>query len=713
MVDNHCIIIYFQLNNPTLVGLLFLGGIYMSLDNSIQYIKGVGPAKAKKLNKLKIYTILDLLYYIPRDYEDRSIFTNLRDGKNGQKESFKLRVIGPGRVSNIRRNLSILKVPVEDESSVGYLVFFNQNFQKNNLLVGREYAVNGKVNRSSMEVQVSSPVFEPIEKYNEVGRIVPIYPLTEGISNKEVRRIIETAYKDYSQYIEDIIPEDLIRKYNLMTRKDALKKIHFPEDYKEFERARATLAYEELLVLQLSLGLIRNRDLSVQGGIVYPKEDFIKDFIDKLPYKLTNAQLRVIGEIKADMESDKKMARLVQGDVGSGKTIVAIVALLKAVKAKYQASMMAPTEILARQHFQSLNELLTPEGINIRLLVGSLKESEKLEILEGLENGQVDIVVGTHAIIQEGVNFKNLGLAITDEQHRFGVKQRESLTNKGRSVDVLVMTATPIPRTLALIFYGDLDISIIDELPPGRQKIDTFAVGMDMIPRVHKFIEKNILEGRQAYIVSPLIEENESLDLESAEEIYESLVSGDLKDFKIALLHGRMKAKEKDAIMEEFKEGRLDVLVSTTVIEVGVNVPNSNLMVVYNAERFGLAQLHQLRGRVGRGEHKSYCVLINNSSNEIARERMRIMQASEDGFKIAEKDLELRGPGEFFGTRQHGLPEFKVANLARDINILKYAELDSKEILKTANGLEEYGESLLYISVSKNISRMESNLSYN
>lgn len=713
MVDNHCIIIYFQLNNPTLVGLLFLGGIYMSLDNSIQYIKGVGPAKAKKLNKLKIYTILDLLYYIPRDYEDRSVFTNLRDGKNGQKESFKLRVIGPGRVSNIRRNLSILKVPVEDESSVGYLVFFNQNFQKNNLLVGREYAVNGKVNRSSMEVQVSSPVFEPIEKYNEVGRIVPIYPLTEGISNKEVRRIIETAYKDYSQYIEDIIPEDLIRKYNLMTRKDALKKIHFPEDYKEFERARATLAYEELLVLQLSLGLIRNRDLSVQGGIVYPKEDFIKDFIDKLPYKLTNAQLRVIGEIKADMESDKKMARLVQGDVGSGKTIVAIVALLKAVKAKYQASMMAPTEILARQHFQSLNELLTPEGINIRLLVGSLKESEKLEILEGLENGQVDIVVGTHAIIQEGVNFKNLGLAITDEQHRFGVKQRESLTNKGRSVDVLVMTATPIPRTLALIFYGDLDISIIDELPPGRQKIDTFAVGMDMIPRVHKFIEKNILEGRQAYIVSPLIEENESLDLESAEEIYESLVSGDLKDFKIALLHGRMKAKEKDAIMEEFKEGRLDVLVSTTVIEVGVNVPNSNLMVVYNAERFGLAQLHQLRGRVGRGEHKSYCVLINNSSNEIARERMRIMQASEDGFKIAEKDLELRGPGEFFGTRQHGLPEFKVANLARDINILKYAELDSKEILKTANGLEEYGESLLYISVSKNISRMESNLSYN
>lgn len=685
----------------------------MSLDNSIQYIKGVGPAKANKLNKLKIYTILDLLYYIPRDYEDRSVFTNLRDGKNGQKESFKLRVIGPGRVSNIRRNLSILKVPVEDESSVGYLVFFNQNFQKNNLLVGREYAVNGKVNRSSMEVQVSSPVFEPIEKYNEVGRIVPIYPLTEGISNKEVRRIIETAYKDYSQYIEDIIPEDLIRKYNLMTRKDALKKIHFPEDYKEFERARATLAYEELLVLQLSLGLIRNRDLSVQGGIVYPKEDFIKDFIDKLPYKLTNAQLRVIGEIKADMESDKKMARLVQGDVGSGKTIVAIVALLKAVKAKYQASMMAPTEILARQHFQSLNELLTPEGINIRLLVGSLKESEKLEILEGLENGQVDIVVGTHAIIQEGVNFKNLGLAITDEQHRFGVKQRESLTNKGRSVDVLVMTATPIPRTLALIFYGDLDISIIDELPPGRQKIDTFAVGMDMIPRVHKFIEKNILEGRQAYIVSPLIEENESLDLESAEEIYESLVSGDLKDFKIALLHGRMKAKEKDAIMEEFKEGRLDVLVSTTVIEVGVNVPNSNLMVVYNAERFGLAQLHQLRGRVGRGEHKSYCVLINNSSNEIARERMRIMQASEDGFKIAEKDLELRGPGEFFGTRQHGLPEFKVANLARDINILKYAELDSKEILKTANGLEEYGESLLYISVSKNISRMESNLSYN
>ncbi len=685
----------------------------MSLDNSIQYIKGVGPAKAKKLNKLKIYTILDLLYYIPRDYEDRSVFTNLRDGKNGQKESFKLRVIGPGRVSNIRRNLSILKVPVEDESSVGYLVFFNQNFQKNNLLVGREYAVNGKVNRSSMEVQVSSPVFEPIEKYNEVGRIVPIYPLTEGISNKEVRRIIETAYKDYSQYIEDLIPEDLIRKYNLMTRKDALKKIHFPEDYKEFERARATLAYEELLVLQLSLGLIRNRDLSVQGGIVYPKEDFIKDFIDKLPYKLTNAQLRVIGEIKADMESDKKMARLVQGDVGSGKTIVAIVALLKAVKAKYQASMMAPTEILARQHFQSLNELLTPEGINIRLLVGSLKESEKLEILEGLENGQVDIVVGTHAIIQEGVNFKNLGLAITDEQHRFGVKQRESLTNKGRSVDVLVMTATPIPRTLALIFYGDLDISIIDELPPGRQKIDTFAVGMDMIPRVHKFIEKNILEGRQAYIVSPLIEENESLDLESAEEIYESLVSGDLKDFKIALLHGRMKAKEKDAIMEEFKEGRLDVLVSTTVIEVGVNVPNSNLMVVYNAERFGLAQLHQLRGRVGRGEHKSYCVLINNSSNEIARERMRIMQASEDGFKIAEKDLELRGPGEFFGTRQHGLPEFKVANLARDINILKYAELDSKEILKTANGLEEYGESLLYISVSKNISRMESNLSYN
>lgn len=684
-----------------------------NLNLNIQFVKGVGPKRAYRLRRLNINTVQDLITFYPRDYDDRSNFKLLRDGVNGEKISVEVEINGVGIVTRPRHGLSILKIPIKDTSGSGYLVWFNQDFLKNNFKIGERYIVNGKVNRMGMEIQVVNPVYEKPGSTNKVGRIIPLYPLTEGLTNNEILKIIEGVLGENLKYVRESLPSYVLQKYNFMGIKDALTSIHFPTNKSNYLAARNRLVYEELLAMQLGLFTIKNKTYNQKDGIAFPPKEEVIDFYNKLPFRLTNAQLKVVNEIIEDMENSKQMNRLVQGDVGSGKTIVGIIAMYKAVISGYQASMMAPTEILATQHFESLSSFFSQYGIKCELLVGSIAKKRKEEILVQLKNGEIDILVGTHAIIQETVEFQNLGLAITDEQHRFGVKQRATFSQKGYNPDIIVMTATPIPRTLALILYGDLDISIIDELPPGRKEIETYAVGGDLKERTYKFIEKQLNEGRQAYIVCPLIEESETLDIKAAEDLYLEFKDHIFKDFNVGLLHGKMTPKEKDKIMESFKANVTNILVSTTVIEVGVNVPNSNIMVVFNAERFGLAQLHQLRGRVGRGEYQSYCILINESQNPISRERMRILQESSDGFKISEKDLELRGPGEFFGTKQHGLPELRIANLITDINILKVAQKDASNILKSDPNLQKEENQPLKNRVSDMFNRDGQQLIFN
>lgn len=660
----------------------------LNLETSVQYLKGVGPKRKQLLNRLDINTIEDLIYYVPKDYDDRSQFKYLRECANGEKSSFCVEVTGPGIVLRPRRGMAILKVPISDGLDVGYMVWFNQEYLKYQFIPGQEYHIYGSKNQRGMEIQISNPDFEKKEESKKTGNIVPIYALTKGLTNTQLSTIIESALEEFGGEITEFLPDDLISYYGMMNRAKALQILHFPKNQDELIRARNRLVFEEFLVLQLGLYHIKNKTLDANKGISFKNRDLLNRFIKRLPFELTRAQKKVITEIQEDMESKNQMNRLVQGDVGSGKTIVALISMLQAIGSGYQVAMMAPTEILAKQHYESIKNFLEGFDIRVGLLIGSLKKAEKNLINEKLELGEIDIIVGTHAIIQEDVKIKNLGMVVTDEQHRFGVKQRNALSEKGKSPDVLVMTATPIPRTLALILYGDLDISIIDELPPGRKEIETYAVGMNMIEKTYDLIEKEIKKGRQTYIVCPLIEENEELSIVSVEELYKYLSEERFKNYKLGLLHGNMKAAEKSEIMRSFELGETDILVSTTVIEVGVDVPNSNLMVIYNAERFGLAQLHQLRGRVGRGEHQSYCILINDSSTKIARERMRIMQESSDGFVLSEKDLELRGPGEFFGTRQHGVPDLKIANIFQDMPVLKLAQKEANRIILEDPDLE-------------------------
>ncbi|MFA5576976.1 MAG: ATP-dependent DNA helicase RecG [Tissierellaceae bacterium] len=659
------------------------------LSTNIQYLKGVGPKRAARLRRLKINTVEDLFYYIPRDYDDRSSFKSMRECTIGEKASLEVEVIGEAIIFRPKRGLSILKIPVKDSSYNGYLTWFNQEYLKDKFSYGDKYVVNGKINKRGLEVQIMNPVFEKYDSKDKIGRIIPIYGLTEGLSNNELIKIIDRSIKDYLNHVDEILPIRIIEKYKLLGIKEALENIHFPKSKRLLEEARRRLVFQELLVLQIGLFIMKRKSMDDRGGIIFEKSDEIEGFINRLPFNLTKAQENVFSEIEKDMGKDRQMNRMVQGDVGSGKTILAILAMFRAVKAGYQAVMMAPTEILAVQHYETLKDLFLGYGINVEILIGSISLKKKEQILSDLRDGTINALVGTHAIIQDNVEFYKLGLAITDEQHRFGVKQRAVLNKKGKNPDILVMTATPIPRTLALILYGDLDISIINELPPGRKEIETYAVGPDLIERTNKFIEKQLVDGRQAYIVCPLIEESESMMIKAAEDLYEDFRHKIFKEFRVGLLHGKMKSKDKDQVMEDFKNHKIDILVSTTVIEVGVNVPNANIMVVYNAERFGLAQLHQLRGRVGRGEYQSYCILINESKSQISRERMRVLQSTSNGFIISEKDLELRGPGEFFGTRQHGLPELRIANLFSDIDILKMAQNESIEILKASPQLED------------------------
>ncbi|MGO1370597.1 MAG: ATP-dependent DNA helicase RecG [Senegalia sp. (in: firmicutes)] len=654
----------------------------VSLDSSIQYLKGVGPKRAAKLNRIGIYTIYDLLFYFPREYDDRRKITKIKDLKNKEKVTIEAIVSGSSTTLRPRKNVAITKIPIKDDTGICYMVFFNQSYIEKTFKIGDKIKVNGRVDISYGNIQIQNPIYSKNDKDSNTNSIIPIYPLTNKLTNNEIIKLIKLAMSSNLHNIDEIFTVDMRKKLNLIGIDKAIKNIHFPESREMYKFSKYRLVFEEFLILQLGLLLVRSKLKNSKKGVVFNKVDRSDELLERLPFPLTDAQSKVFTEIKKDMESDKIMNRLVQGDVGSGKTIIAILSIFKAIVSGYQTVMMAPTEILANQHFEEISNLLGSFNIKCELLVGSLKAKKKEELLEEIKKGNIDIVVGTHALIQDSVMFKRLGLAITDEQHRFGVKQRAKLTEKGITTDVLVMSATPIPRTLAMILYGDLDISIIDELPPGRQKIDTYAVSENMKMRAFEFLRKQIDEGRQAYIVCPLVEESETLDIKSATEVYEEMKELYGQNYNVGLLHGKMKPKEKDEIMKRFKENSIQILISTTVIEVGVNVSNANIMLIMNAERFGLAQLHQLRGRVGRGKYKSYCILINKSKNKVARERMRIMEKTSNGFIISEKDLELRGPGEFFGIKQHGLPELKIANIFTDMKILKIAQNVANDILK-------------------------------
>ena len=661
--------------------------VMIDLDKDVKYIKGVGPSRVLLLNKLGIFTLKDLITYYPRTYEDRSKPKVICECEDGQEVL--IEAIACGKISNVRiSGRTMQKLVVRDETASVTITWFNQPYLRNIFVIGNKYKFFGKINKKNGKFTMTSPIFEGIEKVQNTGRIVPIYPLTFNLSQSNLRKIMESAIEITYGNLEETLPEYLIKEYKLEDINNAIKHIHFPDELKDFNIARNRLVFEELLSVQLALLELKNNYVNEEIGIQFSKDAKMSDVINSLPFKLTKAQLRVLEEIDNNMESKKPMNRLLQGDVGSGKTVVAMCTAYKAVKTGYQVAIMAPTAILAKQHLENFNNILGKFGIKCELLVSGITKKKKEDILKRLAEGEIDIIIGTHALIEENVKFKKLGLVVTDEQHRFGVKQRTRIAEKGKNPDILVMTATPIPRTLALILYGDLDISIIDELPPNRKKIETFAVGKNMQTRVDLFIEKQIKEGRQAYIVCPLVEENEEMDLKSVEKLYETYSKEIFPQYRVQYIHGKMKPKEKDEIMEKFKNKEIDILISTTVIEVGVDVPNANIMVIENAERFGLAALHQLRGRVGRGEYKSYCILKFEGKGENVRKRMQVMCETNDGFVISEKDLELRGAGDFFGTMQHGLPEFKIANLFEDVQTLKIVQGVAIKILEEDSKLK-------------------------
>ncbi|MBR6652569.1 MAG: ATP-dependent DNA helicase RecG [Anaerotignum sp.] len=670
----------------------------MEWNSPVSMLKGIGEQRERKLQKLGISTIEDLLTHYPREYKDRSEIVKIADLPMDEPSTFLAQVKEEGQNSRHGR-LVYTRMKVYDETGSVGVLWYNQPYMKNSLKIGEWYLFSGKLQKKYGRKEILSPEVERIGENFAGGRILPVYPASEGISQKMLRNLMEEALSQMSGGMREELPLWLRKEYKLAERNFAIENIHFPKTEQGFYDARRRLVFEELFVLQTALFQLKNTLEDSGEGIMLKKKKALQEAEALLPFALTNAQKRVLKEMEKDMTSGKIMNRLVQGDVGSGKTAVAMVAAYLAIKNGYQATIMAPTEVLANQHFESFQKVFEPAGIKVVLLTGSLKAKEKRETLEQVKSGEAQMIVGTHAVIQKGVEYHKLGLAITDEQHRFGVRQRSTLADKGENVHTLVMTATPIPRTLALILYGDLDISIIDELPPGRQKIDTSAVDSRYHQRIYTFIQKHVKEGRQAYVICPMIEENEKLEVQNVLDYTEELTK-ELPECRVACVHGKMKAKEKQEIMDGFAAGEIDVLVSTTVIEVGINVPNATIMLIENAERFGLAQLHQLRGRVGRGSEKSYCILVSDTKTKVAKERMKTMTESEDGFIISEKDLKLRGPGEFFGIRQHGLPELKIADLYKDMAILKEAQSAAAELLKKDRFLEAEEHQLLKEHIS-------------
>ncbi|MGI6258150.1 MAG: ATP-dependent DNA helicase RecG [Anaerovoracaceae bacterium] len=652
---------------------------------TVSELKGVGPKKTLALEKMGIRNLEDLIYFFPRDYQDRRHVKLIAQLEVGEAALIRGKVQRIMKDGYRRGRKQVLRLIIEDTSAAVEVVFFNAGFLASNFKVGQELFFYGKPTVSRNKIQLVHPEFDGNDG---VQGILPLYSLTKGISQNEMRKW-QKEILPLGKTISDVLPPTLVKGNNLCPLDYALENIHFPQGPEQLRQAKYRFIFEELFILALGLVMMKKKD---EKGIAFGGTEAISEFIGQLPYTLTTAQSRVIEEIQRDMEREMPMNRLVQGDVGSGKTVVAAMALYKAVKSGFQGAFMAPTDLLMRQHYHSLKATFAPLGVKVGYLSGNMSSGEKKKTLEELSSGEIQILVGTHAMIQPTVNFHKLGLVITDEQHRFGVNQRISLYEKGKHPDVLVMTATPIPRTLAVVIYGDMDVSVIDQLPPGRQKILTKAVGTDAREKVYRFVEEEVEKGRQAYVVAPLIEESETLDVRSATEVYKELKKKFAK-YNVAILHGEMKQQEKDGIMERFYRGDIHILVATVVIEVGIDVPNATVMVIENAERFGLAQLHQLRGRVGRGKEQSYCVLISASAGDVARERAEIMAGSNDGFYIAEKDLELRGPGEIFGSRQHGIPDMCLADLVKHMDIMEKVRSEAFRLLELHPGLE--GEALL------------------
>lgn len=711
-----------------------------SLVDSIQFVKGVGEKRAKLLSKLNIQTIEDALYFIPMRYEDRSQMkkiseirpvprikygagsADLKQGTGGGIETIAGTILSKG-VIKTKWGKRLFEVAIKDETGLmrGKWFKFNEKYMNKKFSIGQKIIMSGEVQFNPYQggMEIIHPDIETLEDSElqtgapellHVGRIVPLYHLTEGIHQKTLRVIMKEAVDSYADSIVDFLPENIKKNLRLLPLKESIKNIHFPEKGTPIEKLNSYLTdyhrrliFDEFFLLELGLAIRKRGWQEEKKGVSFKIDGNLTDKLRSiLPFKLTNAQERVINEIKRDLSKPEPMNRLLQGDVGSGKTAVALFAMLIVVENGYQTAIMAPTEILSEQHFLNIHKFLEQLGLKTALLTSSVKGKEREEILTQLSNGEINVIVGTHALIQEEVRFKNLGFAIIDEQHRFGVIQRGTLKNKGYSPDILVMTATPIPRTLSMTVYGDLELSVIDEMPPGRKPINTLLFFENRLKEAYTLIEREINAGRQAYIVYPLIEESEKLDLKAATEMMEHFKKDIFPHLKIGLLHGRMKSDEKEDIMRRFKEREIDILVSTTVIEVGVDVPNASVMVVEHTERFGLSQLHQLRGRVGRGEYQSYCILIAYYPiSEEAKMRLKVMRESTDGFYIAEKDLEIRGPGEFFGTRQSGLPELKIANIIRDHKLLESARGEAFKLIEIDPSLSLSEHKLIKDSLKK------------
>ena len=658
------------------------------LSTSVRYIKGIGEQRAKSLEKLRIFTLRDLISYFPRDYEDRRTFRKIRDLEPGETACVTAMAAASPTLNRVRKGMELVKVRAVDETGALDVTFFNQTYMRDHIRAGEHYTFFGKAEVQGSRRTMVNPLVERENSRTMTGRIMPVYPLTAGISQLTMTRSVEQGLAACRDLLPDPLPDEVRRDHQLCHTGYAYDQIHFPDDENTLAIARRRLAFEELFLLAIGMQVLSRRREELSCA---PLRDLdLTAFYGSLPFSLTGAQQRAVDEILADLASGRPMNRLVQGDVGSGKTMVAAAAMVCAARSGRQTALMAPTEILAEQHYKGLAPLLEGLGIPCALLTGAARAKERRAVLEGLESGRLQAVIGTHALISPDVTYRDLGLVVTDEQHRFGVGQRSALSAKGERPHLLVMSATPIPRTLALMIYGDLDVSVIDELPPGRQRIDTFAVTGAYRPRIYKFLAREIAAGRQAYMICSMVEENGADDRKAVTEYARVLQEQVFPQLRVACVHGRMKGREKEAVMTAFAGGEADILVSTTVVEVGVDVPNATVMVIEDADRFGLSQLHQLRGRVGRGKHKSYCVLITDNRSEETLARMRVMAQTGDGFRIAEEDLRLRGPGDFFGRRQHGLPALKVADLSWDMALLKEAQQAARALLDRDPGLEDH-----------------------
>lgn len=653
----------------------------LTASTDIRYLKGVGETRGEVLKNKGIDTVGALLRFYPRAYRDWTDITPISSAGFYENVCIKARITTPIEAQKKRRDMTIYRFLIQDESGELEVTLFNQTYLANKLRTGREYLFYGKVDGGFIYKTIKSPI---IMESGFMG-IEPIYPASSKMSSKTIEKLTKTALSMVS--LRETLPEEIRKRNNLCDIKFVIENIHFPKTRDNLERAIKRLVFEELFILQTGLTFLKKQNRGKSGCII--TNNYFDDFKTSLPFEMTNAQIRVCNECFSDMLSGRPMNRLVQGDVGSGKTAVSAALMFATAKNGFQAALMAPTEILAEQHFNTLSSIFKNQDIKLGLLTGALTKKQKDTVKTALKEGEINIIIGTHALLTDDVEFNNLGLVVTDEQHRFGVNQRGKLSSKGENVHTLVMSATPIPRTLGLILYGDLDISIIDEYPRGRQKIDTYFVNSSYRERIYNFIKKFLNDGFQGYIVCPLVEENEVLDITSATEYYEKLKENEFKNYNIGLLHGKMKPKEKDAIMREFASGKIKLLISTTVIEVGIDVPNSVVMLIENAERFGLSQLHQLRGRIGRGTAKSTCVLISDSKSADTKKRLNIISKTTDGFKIADADLELRGPGDFLGNRQHGLPEMKIADLFADRDILRIAGKEVETLINSDPLLEK------------------------